>query len=296
MPHRPEGSPHAVDRNSFTAASASSARQQGQIMMQLRILLVLAGLILGSSPASAQSGTMWDPTGLQLTRTELQSLQAEYEAMAASPAYSGKLRDRARAEAALIAQRLEEGDLRVGDRVELIVEGQTSLTNTFNVVAGRFIVLPDLAQTPTQVPLEGVLRSELQDHMQQFIARYIRNPVVHARSLVRLEIMGAVGTPGFFMLPSDILVSDALMAAGGVGSTGDLDKIRIERGGEVIWDREQVRDAIRDGRTLDQLSMRAGDAIFVGQQSSRFASVRSVMGVVSSLTALFWIGKRVGAF
>ncbi|MGH7449583.1 MAG: polysaccharide biosynthesis/export family protein [Longimicrobiales bacterium] len=265
-------------------------------MMQRRILLLLSSLALATSTAAAQSAPIWDPTGLQLTRAELQSLHAEYEAIAASPAYSGKLRDRARAEAALIAQRLEEGDLQIGDRIELIVQGQANLTATFNVVAGRLIVLPDLAQTPTQVPLQGVLRSELQAHMQEFIARYIRHPVVHARSLVRLEIMGGVNTPGFYMLPSDMLVSEALMAAGGVGGTGDLDRIRVERGGEVIWDREQVRDAIRAGRTLDQLSIRAGDGIYVGQNTSRFGLLRNGMAVLSSLTALFWIGQRAGIF
>lgn len=264
--------------------------------MPLRTFLILAGLILMSSVAAAQSSPRWDPTGLQLTRAELQSLQTEYEAIAASDTYSSKLRNRAQAEAALIAQRLEEGDLQVGDRVELVVEGQAGLTNTFNVVAGRFIVLPDLAQTPTQVPLRGVLRSELQSHMEEFISRYIRNPVVHARSLVRLEIMGAVGTPGFYMLPSDMLFSEALMTAGGVGTTGDLDKIRVERGGDVIWDREQVREAIRAGRTLDQLSIQAGDGIYVETKTGRFATIRSVLGVVSSLTALFWIGQRAGAF
>lgn len=264
--------------------------------MPLRTFLIITGLTLVSSAAVAQSSPLWDPTGLQLTRAELQSLQTEYEAIAVSDAYSSKLRKRAEAEAALIAHRLEEGDLQVGDRVELVVEGQAGLTSTFNVVGGRFIILPGLAQTPTQVPLQGVLRSELQGHMQEFIARYIRNPVVHARSLVRLEIMGAVGTPGFYMLPSDMLFSEALMAAGGVSATGNLDKIRVERAGEVIWDREQVREAIRAGRTLDQLSIQAGDGIYVETNASRFATIRNIMGVVSSLTALFWLGQRSGVF
>ena len=264
--------------------------------MRSRVLQIVILSALTAAGAAAQTSGSWDPTGLQLTRPELEALLTEYETMAASSSYSGKLRSRAQAEADLIRQRLSEGDLRVGDRIDLIVEGYPSLTTTFTVVAGRIIVLPDLDVKPTEVPLDGVLRSELQDHMRQFIARYIRNPVVHARSLVRLEIMGAVGTPGFYMLPSDMLVSEALMAAGGVGGSGDLDKIRVERAGEVIWDREQVREAIREGRTLDQLSIRAGDGIYVEPKSSRFANVRNVLGVISSLSALFWLGRRTGAF
>lgn len=270
--------------------------------MKLRTLQIVLLSAFTAATASAQTAPPstgaggWDPTGLQLTRPELEALLTEYETMASSSSYSGKLRERAEAEAALIRQRLSEGDLRVGDRIDLIVEGHANLTNTFTVVAGRIVVLPGLAQTPTEVPLEGVLRSELQTHMQKFIERFIRNPVVHARSLVRLEIMGSVGAPGFYMLPSDMLVSEALMAAGGVSGAGDLDRIRVERAGEVIWDREQVRDAIREGRTLDQLSINAGDAIFVDQKTSRFTHVRTVLGVISSLGALFWMGQRAGVF
>ncbi|HSK18951.1 MAG TPA: SLBB domain-containing protein [Longimicrobiales bacterium] len=265
--------------------------------LQIVLLTALTAATASAQTAPPQSGAgAWDPTGLQLTRPELEALLTEYETMATSSSYSGKLRQRAEAEAALIRQRLSEGDLRVGDRIELIVEGHANLTNTFNVVAGRIVVLPGLALTPTEVPLDGVLRSELQPHMQKFIERFIRNPVVHARSLVRLEVMGAVGKPGFYMLPSDMLFSEALMAAGGVAGAGDLDRIRVERGGEVIWDRDQVREAIREGRTLDQLSINAGDAIFVDQKTSRFTQVRTVLGVISSLGAIFWMGRRAGVF
>lgn len=265
--------------------------------MKIRAFLIVFGLALGVGSAAAQNAPGWDPTGLQLSREELQTLLTRYEAMSTSSSYSGKLRDQARAEAELIRQRLEEGDLRVGDRIELIVEGQPGLTATFTVVDGRIIVLPDLARTATHVPLHGVLRSELQQHMEQFIARYIRNPVVHARSLIRLEIMGTVRQPGFYTLPSDMLISDALMAAGGVGTTGDLEKIRIERGGDVIWEKERVREAIREGRTLDQLSIRAGDGIFVEPKSNtKLLSFRSIAVVFSTLTSLLFVARRAGVF
>jgi protein involved in polysaccharide export with SLBB domain len=154
------------------------------------------------------------------------------------------------------------------------------------------IVLPEIGS----IPLAGVLRSELQAHLATQIARFIRDPVVHARSLVRIEIMGAVGSPGFYTVPSDMLVSDALMLAGGPQASAQLDKTRIERGDEVIWEAEDLREAVIEGRTLDQLSVRAGDGIFVPQQSSRLTKLRNGVVILSGLTSLIVIAQRLGLF
>lgn len=252
-------------------------------MMQ-RIVWLLAGLVLLSAPAHAQGSRGWDPTGLQLSRSELTDLLTRYEETASSSAYSGALRDRARAEATLLRQRLEEGDLRVGDRVLLVVERHETLTDTFNVVAGRKLVLPTLGE----VPLEGVLRSELQPHLEAFIGRFINSPVVHARSLVRIEIRGAVSRPGFYTLPSDMLISDVLMVAGGPSGRADIDRTRVERGRDVIWSGERLREAIIEGRTLDQISLRAGDNIIVPDQRGGFGFNTLLYGlsIVSTVVLL----------
>ncbi|HEX2165648.1 MAG TPA: polysaccharide biosynthesis/export family protein [Longimicrobiales bacterium] len=254
-----------------------------------RALLLVVILALMPTGTHAQSGGSWDTTGLQLTRAELEELLTRYEETASSSSYSEALREQARAEAALIRSRLEEGDLRVGDRVLLIVERHTELTDTFNVVAGRRLVLPQIGE----VSVEGVLRSELQDHMAAAIARFIRDPVVRARSLIRLEINGAVGRPGFYTLPSDMLISDALMAAGGPAGNAELGEARIERSGEVIWTGESLREAVIAGRTLDQLSIRAGDSIIVPQESGRLGWIRDVSMVLGAVGSIVLIAVRV---
>lgn len=214
-------------------------------------------LLLTSGSAAGQRGT--DPTGVQLTRAELQEQLQRYEEIAKSSAYGGAERAQAGEEAALIRTRLTEGDLRVGDRIQLTVEGYPDLSNEFSVVAGQMLVLPSLGE----VHLGGVLRSELQEHLSHEIGRYIRDPVVRARSLIRLQVLGAVGVQGFYAIPSDVLVSDALMLAGGPAAAADLNKMRIERNRQVIWNSENLRRAMQEGRTLDQLSVRAGDGIIV---------------------------------
>lgn len=245
--------------------------------------ILIAGLLLTTlAPAAAQDTSGWDPTGLQLTRTELQDILARFEETSESTAYSRALREQAAREAALIRARLEEGDMRAGDRVLLVVEGQTALTDTFNVVAGRMVVLPEVGQ----IPLEGVLRSELQAHLTQQIGRFIRDPVVHVRALVRVQILGAVARPGFYPVPSDLLLTDVLMLAGGPAAGAKIDEIEVRRGSETIWEADALREALIEGRTLDQLSVRAGDGIYVPTQSNRLTYLREVLYIVAGLSSL----------
>jgi protein involved in polysaccharide export with SLBB domain len=262
-------------------------------MKSIRILSALCGLLLFHSTVAAQSRA-WDPSGLQLTRAELQQLLQRYEETVQSQAYTETLRKNAAAEIDLIRQRLAEGDLRVGDRIMLDVQGHPALSaDTFTVVSGRKIVLP---QGFGDVPLEGVLRSELQAHMTTHMARFIRDPIVRARSLVRLQMEGAVASPGFYMVPSDVLLSDALMMAGGPVANANMERVQIKRSGDVIWDGDRLAEAIVVGRTLDQLSVRAGDVIDVPQKRSRLDVMRNGLAVVGAVSSLVLLAVRLGVF
>lgn len=248
---------------------------------------VLLAITAGGIAAQAHPG--WDATGLQLTRAELQALLERHEQTAASSSYSSALRQQARAEADLIRSRLEHGDLRVGDRVMLNVQGHLDLTDTFSVVDGRMLVLPQVGE----VSLVGVLRSELQQHMTEAIGRFIRNPTVLARSLMRIEVLGAVGQPGYHLVASDIVISDALMAAGGPTGNAQVDRMRVERAGEVIWPGERLREAVIEGRTLDQLNLRAGDSLIMPERRSRFQTVRDVAAVLGTATSVVFLLTRI---
>ena len=232
----------------------------------LRTLSVVAALSMGAwvSPLAAQgAGGNFDPRRAELTRPELEQLLSDLEQTAASPAYSDRLRARARNEALLVKRRLEQGDLQVGDRVLLTVEGEAQLSDTFVVETGRVLTLPVIGS----VRMAGVLRSELQAHLTQAISRYLRDPVIHAQSLMRLSITGAVAQPGFYTLPTNLVITDALMAAGGPSTTAVLDKITVERGRERLWEGEAMQQALTDGRTLDQMYLQAGDRIVVPQRT-----------------------------
>src|ERR1051325_79107 len=90
-----------------------------------------------------------------------------------------------------------EPAFQVGDRVLLHVEGDSALSDTFTVVAGPAIRLPDIGE----ISLAGVRRTDLESHLQHELSRYIKDAVVQARALIRVSVVGEVGHPGFYAVP-----------------------------------------------------------------------------------------------
>jgi protein involved in polysaccharide export with SLBB domain len=251
-------------------------------------LIFLAGALPASAQEVAVQSNVWDAQQVGLSRVQLDSLLQRYNETAASTAYSGALRDQARRDAEMIRTRLDEGDFQLGDQVSLRVEGEDSLTGVFIVQAGPALILPALGT----ISLRGVLRSELESHLRKELARFIREPVVQARSSIRLLISGGVGKSGYYVMPTNTVFSDLLMQAGGPAPNAKIQAIRVERGDDVIWGGEGLQQAIIQGRTLDQLSIRAGDHVVVPEKGSSpmrmiLTTVAPVVVLVSALTRIF---------
>ena len=228
------------------------------------VAAIVLAAVLAAAPAAAQPGGGSGPDPAPTTRAGLHALLAHHEQGAAASGARG--REAAR-EAEEIRRRLEQGDFQVGDRIILAVDGHEELTDTFTVTAGRVVVLPSIGE----IRLAGALRSELQDSVGAQLARFIRDPAVQARSMIRISVLGEVGQPGYYVVSTEALVTDALMLAGGPGAKARLAGMRIERGRERIWEGGELQAAITEGRTLDQLALRAGDQIVVPPRTqSRF--------------------------
>ena len=221
--------------------------------------LLLMAVALVPSPAAAQAVVDMNSRAGELAREELTELLHRLEQAASSAGYSRELRNQAVREAEFVRERLQEGDFRVGDRIILEVQSEPQLTDTFTVTARQTIDLPQIGA----VSLQGVLRSELEEHLAGTLSRYIREPVVRARALIRVAVLGAVRSPGFYTVPASALLEDAIMAAGGPASAADIENMTIERGSEDLWEGELLQRAMVEGRTLDQLSVQAGDRIVV---------------------------------
>lgn len=253
------------------------ARKTGLSTSIARATLAALLLMIPRLPAGAQGYEGMQPMA---TRADLSAL--------ADRLARGSESDRNKASG--LRARLREGDFHPGDRIRLVIDGNVTQDDTISVTAGSKVSLKDVGE----IPLAGVLRSELQTHMSQYIGKYIRDVRVRATPLVRLSILGPVGKPGFFYMPPDIPLGDAVMRAGGPSGNADLNKSVIRRNTEELYDSRNTRTAMNEGLTLDQLSLRDGDSIEVGDKSSgRWQKLAPIVGAVTSLIfALTYVVRR----
>jgi protein involved in polysaccharide export with SLBB domain len=280
-------------------------------LRSLRSLVAICALLAAPPAAAQQPSPLSPPSGLQATRPALAELLGRLEALAQAPESNTAVRAAAQEHAAALRTRLAEGDYRPGDRVLIRVEGggggseptsgrpapgglrsvEQELSDTFPVGSNRDLILPVIGV----ISLQGVLRSELEAHLTRELQRFIKEPVVRARSLIRVSVVGAVARPGFHAVPADAILSDALMAAGGLTNDAKLKDLRIERSGQPLWQGKELQSALAHGRTLDEMNLRAGDQFFVPLRgrSGTFETARTVsilLGIpvtIYTLTRIF---------
>jgi protein involved in polysaccharide export with SLBB domain len=165
-------------------------------------------------------------------------------------------------EAWLLRNRLEKGDFQEGDRlvVNLHTSAATQTSETLTVRAGKIVQFPKM----DDLSLDGVLRSEVRERFMMHLSKYLQDSAARVTPLMRINMMGAVGRPGFYDTSADLLLSDMVMRAGGPTGDADLNKVTIRRATTVIWGEKDTRTALADGLSLDRLHLRAGDQIEVG--------------------------------
>src|SRR5436309_1012767 len=79
-------------------------------------------------------------------------------------------------EAWLLRTRLQHGDFQEGDRIVVTLLGSTTFNDTILVRVGKMLPLPRMGE----VPLEGVLRSELNSRVSTYLAKFLRDSSVKA--------------------------------------------------------------------------------------------------------------------
>ncbi len=285
----------SLPHNSSTRdARGRSMKPLNETRITVRSVIIgvccLLGLLVIPNRSSAQVAPTLDRRP-QATRAELQARLVEIDQILAG-IYSEGIKQQVRSEAVMIQGRLRDGDFQVGDQLEVhlsipITPGGAAVSNTFSVGPDQILQLPDLPP----IPLHGVLRSEVKDYLTEFLSHYFKDQTVAVVPTIRLTILGGVKQPGFYQVPADITLPDAIDKAGGFGGTSDLSKTVIRRGDEELWGPEEMAPAITAAVTLDQLNLRSGDELVVGEQSKTdwFQTLRTyaiIPGLILSLVAL----------
>ena len=246
------------------------------------VLLTRAGGVEAQGPVGESAGRA------NATRQELERMATDAEAIASSGS-AGQVRAAQRLAAAAIRQRLREGDFRAGDRIVLSIQGDSTLNDTVVVHPGPTLTILSLPEDS----LRGVLRSELQPHLTALVTRFYKSATVRATPLIRFGVLGEVTRPGYYRLPVDMSVSDAIMSAGGPTQRADMPKTIVRRRSHVLLSSTAVRDALAVGTTLDQLNLEAGDELVVnGKQDRNWMNVVQIASLVAGLVLSVAASRR----
>jgi protein involved in polysaccharide export with SLBB domain len=155
-------------------------------------------------------------------------------------------------------------EFRVGDRVALAVDGPLAFADTFVVRDG---VIISLGHSIGDVSLKGVRRSDVQNYLMQQISKFVKDPTVRAVPLISVGVFGALVRPGYYSVPTDIVLNDLLTRAGGLTSNADVGKTEVQRQGKTFLNKKQTGSALATGKTLDDVQIVSGDQLVVSEKS-----------------------------
>ena len=180
------------------------------------------------------------------------------------------------------------GDFQPNDQILLEVEGDSQFTKRFTVGPGPALMLPVIGA----IPLAGVRRAQVETYLTQQLKRYIKDPMVHAKVLVRLSVLGEVEHPGFYPVAADAPLSDALMLAGGPTKDAKFTGTRIDRIGRDGVASGDLQEAIARGATVDGMGLRSGDQIIVPRRHDSEATFR-ILGILAGIPAAILIATHI---
>lgn len=119
------------------------------------------------------------------------------------------------------------GALRIGDRVQVAVQGQESVTGEFEVRPTGEIVLPQVGK----IAAAGLTTEQLRQQVTARVSGFFQNPqvtlVLAARKAPFVSVVGEVKTPGRYELRDQEGVLDALARAGGFTPFASKDGIYV---------------------------------------------------------------------
>jgi polysaccharide export outer membrane protein len=113
-----------------------------------------------------------------------------------------------------------------GDKVRLRVYRESELSGEFTVPEDGVVTFPKVGRVKVDVlatdSLTALLVSEL--------SKSLRDPAIEVTVLRRVNVIGAVHTPGFYYADPTVTVKGAIALAGGVTPEGNRNRVELIRG------------------------------------------------------------------
>jgi len=166
--------------------------------------------------------------------------------------------------------------VRPGDVVRVRIWREPELSGEFPVDETGTVVLPRLGAVTVNDETAGAVRTQLVGAYEQFLS----HTSVEVTVLRRLQVLGAVRTPGLYSVDPTMTVEDGLALAGGVTTDGSPDHIELIRHGERL----PVQLSRRT--TINNSAIRSGDQLYVPNKGWISRNPAAAVGFLSVLATV----------
>jgi len=177
------------------------------------------------------------------------------------------------------ALRTNGASLLPGDIVRIQIWREEDLSGEFQVNESGIVVLPLLGDRSVL----GISPDSLRDQLVEEYDGFLVNPSVNVTLLRRVTVMGEVRVPGLYPVDATVSVAQLIAIAQGVTSEGDVNRIRLIRGGQT------VNTNLAGTMAITEAGIRSGDQIMIGKRSwisRNLSSLAWIMSIATNLVVL----------
>lgn len=166
--------------------------------------------------------------------------------------------------------------LHPGDLIRLRIWREPDLSGDYSVDEAGVAVFPKIGD----LRVTGMTPEQLKNTLISTYGKYLRDPAVEVRLLRRINILGAVRTPGLYQVDPTMNLSDAAALAGGASPDGSPDKV------DLIRDGKKLPVTLSRSTRLLETPMQSGDQLYFRQRSWLSRNTGVVAGLLTATAGI----------
>jgi polysaccharide biosynthesis/export protein len=172
---------------------------------------------------------------------------------------------------------------RSGDILKVDVWGHPEFSGQFAIDESGHLQYPVVGD----IDVTNLTIAALRERVRAGLDQIFKSPFVTVTPLFRMAVLGQVRNPGLYTVDPAFSVLDVVALAGGPAPAGNMNKVRLLRGGE------EVRLSFARGRSLQEMGVRSGDQIVVPRKSFSRDDLSLLFGVVQmGLSIVIFVNTR----
>ncbi len=129
--------------------------------------------------------------------------------------------------------------------------------------------------------------NEVKSEIIEKYSKFYKNPEINIQPLIRVDILGEVGSPGVYYLNGYETITDLLSYAGGETSDSNIDDIFVIRNNTRM--KIDLESFLNGENSIHDIGLESGDKIYVPR--TWWVSTRNASIVVSGLAVIVTIAS-----